>query len=358
MMWRNMSALMITGILAVNQQAYAKQVVYPEVSDVEKPQIKAKYTAEQPNIKKQLSIGPTQSNTPTTYSQPTLEPFNVLQQTASTLGSQSSSNSGGYVGEKPQTRVLTNDYPLRQSSSVPSKPTVRAKYSEHGIVSDLGVEKRKVYQYKQANGVMVFSDQQPLDADYQVLLYECFACRPDSTIDWYKIPLFTSHFASDVALAARQYQLDPALIRAVIHAESAFKPSAISKAGAKGLMQLMPATAKQTAQKNKIAFNNVKDLYDPNVNIMLGSAYYSELLKQFNGNRVLATAAYNAGPGSVRRWLRASNGTLDVMTFIETIPYTETREYVQAVLSYRMIYQHNKQSGDSMFSPKELSDKY
>jgi soluble lytic murein transglycosylase len=91
---------------------------------------------------------------------------------------------------------------------------------------------------------------------------------------------------------------------------------------------------------------------------MLGSAYYSELLKQFNGNRVLATAAYNAGPGSVRRWLRASNGTLDVMTFIETIPYTETREYVQAVLSYRMIYQHNKQSGDSMFSPKELSDKY
>lgn len=158
--------------------------------------------------------------------------------------------------------------------------------------------------------------------------------------------------------ASKKYQVNIDEIRAISRRESAFYPYATSGVGARGLMQLMPATAKQTAQKNKIAFNNVKDLYDPNVNIMLGSAYYSELLKQFNGNRVLATAAYNAGPGSVRRWLRASNGTLDVMTFIETIPYTETREYVQAVLSYRMIYQHNKQSGDSMFSPKELSDKY
>jgi soluble lytic murein transglycosylase len=123
-------------------------------------------------------------------------------------------------------------------------------------------------------------------------------------------------------------------------------------------MQLMPATAKQTAKRNKIPFNNVKDLYDPKVNIMLGSAYYSELLKQFDQNRVLATAAYNAGPGSVKRWLKDSNGRLDVMSFIETIPYTETREYVQAVLSYRMIFQQNKSSKDGMFSRKELSYRY
>ena len=123
-------------------------------------------------------------------------------------------------------------------------------------------------------------------------------------------------------------------------------------------MQLMPATAKQTAKKNKIPFNNVKDLYDPKVNIMLGSAYYSELLKQFDQNRVLATAAYNAGPGSVRRWLRQSNGSLDVMSFIETIPYTETREYVQAVLSYRMIFQQQKSLSEGMFSSKELSYRY
>ena len=158
--------------------------------------------------------------------------------------------------------------------------------------------------------------------------------------------------------ASKKYNVNIDEIRAISRRESAFYPYATSGVGARGLMQLMPATAKQTAQKNKIAYKDVKDLYDPKVNIMLGSAYYSELLKQFNNNRVLATAAYNAGPGSVRRWLRASNGSLDAMTFIETIPYTETREYVQAVLSYRMIFQQNGQSNDSMFSSNELSYRY
>ncbi|MGB6137009.1 MAG: transglycosylase SLT domain-containing protein, partial [Shewanella sp.] len=158
--------------------------------------------------------------------------------------------------------------------------------------------------------------------------------------------------------ASKKYNVNIDEIRAISRRESAFYPYATSGVGARGLMQLMPATAKQTAKKNKIPFKQVKDLYDPKVNIMLGSAYYSELLKQFDQNRVLATAAYNAGPGSVRRWLKASNGTLDVMTFIETIPYTETREYVQAVLSYRMIFQQKDQSTNSMFSPKELSYRY
>ncbi|WP_350432988.1 transglycosylase SLT domain-containing protein [Shewanella sp. H8] len=158
--------------------------------------------------------------------------------------------------------------------------------------------------------------------------------------------------------ASKKYAVNIDEIRAISRRESAFYPYATSGVGARGLMQLMPATAKQTAKKNKIRFNNVKDLYDPKVNIMLGSAYYSELLKQFNQNRVLATAAYNAGPGSVRRWLRQSNGSLDVMSFIETIPYTETREYVQAVLSYRMIFQQKNATKDGMFSEKEFSYRY
>ncbi|RPA51317.1 lytic transglycosylase [Shewanella vesiculosa] len=158
--------------------------------------------------------------------------------------------------------------------------------------------------------------------------------------------------------ASKKFSVNIDEIRAISRRESAFYLYATSGVGARGLMQLMPATAKQTAKRNKIPFNNVKDLYDPKVNIMLGSAYYSELLKQFDQNRVLATAAYNAGPGSVKRWLKDSNGRLDVMSFIETIPYTETREYVQAVLSYRMIFQQNKSSKDGMFSRKELSYRY
>lgn len=307
MIWRSGAVLLVTGLLSVFQ-IQAKQVVYPEVAEVEKPQIKAKYVADQPSDKKQLSIQPTENSTRKIYNKPTLEPFNVLQQNTSPANKQSSS-AGRYVGDKPQTPVLTNDYPLGKSSAIPNKPTIKAKYSDNGIVDDLGVEKRKVYQYKQANGVMVFSDQQPIDAEYQVLLYECFACRPDSTIDWYKIPLFTTHYATDVALAAHQYQLDPALIRAVIHAESAFKPAAVSKAGAKGLMQLMPGTASDMGVDNPF---NAKQ------NIRGGSRYLAQLLAQFNGDLDLACAAYNAGPTTVTQYRGIP-------------PYPETQAYVKRV---------------------------
>jgi len=158
--------------------------------------------------------------------------------------------------------------------------------------------------------------------------------------------------------ASKKYTVNIDEIRAIARRESAFYPYATSGAGARGLMQLMPATAKQTAKRHKLKFNNVKDLYIPKLNIMLGSAYYSELLQQFDQNRVLATAAYNAGPRSVRRWLSASKGRLDVMSFIETIPYRETREYVQAVLSYRMIFQQKDHPNVGMFSSQELSYDY
>lgn len=158
--------------------------------------------------------------------------------------------------------------------------------------------------------------------------------------------------------ASKLYQVDIDEIRAIARRESAFYPYATSGVGARGLMQLMPATAKETARKNKLSFKNKIQLYQVDYNVQLGSAYYSQLLKQFDQNRVLATAAYNAGPHRVTRWLKESNGTLDVMSFIETIPFKETREYVQAVLSYRMIYQHNKNINASMFSEQEMAFAY
>lgn len=309
MLWRNELALLIIVLLFCAAQVHAKQVVYPQVEETTKPQIKAKYRVEEPTEKKQLQLKPTQNNAQGNSSKPTLEAFNVLTPNSPKSINDQLSLNGGYVGDKPQPRTLTNDYPLSQSSSATRKPNVKAQYSENGIVSDLGVEKRKVYQYKQANGIMVFSDQQPLDADYQVLLYECFACRPDSTIDWYKIPLFTSHFATDVALAAHKYQLDPALIRAVIHAESAFKPGAVSKAGAKGLMQLMPGTASDMGVDNPL---------NAQQNIRGGSRYLAQLLAQFNGDLDLACAAYNAGPSTVTQYRGIP-------------PYPETQAYVKRV---------------------------
>ncbi|MGS0680049.1 transglycosylase SLT domain-containing protein [Shewanella sp. 125m-7] len=158
--------------------------------------------------------------------------------------------------------------------------------------------------------------------------------------------------------ASKKYAVDIDEIRSISRRESAYYPNATSGVGARGYMQLMPATAKQTANKTKLPYRGIKSLYDANLNIALGSAYYSGLLKQFDQNRVLATASYNAGPHRINSWLKKSDGKLDVVSFIESIPYRETREYVQAVLSYRVIYQVKQDKSPELLSEQELTFDY
>ena len=158
--------------------------------------------------------------------------------------------------------------------------------------------------------------------------------------------------------ASKQQQVNIDELRAIARRESAFYPYATSRVGARGLMQLMPATAKETAKKAGVKYKGTPSLYVNEINIRLGSTYYASLLKRFNNNRVLATAAYNAGPHRVKRWLQKTNGELDVVAFIEAIPFTETREYVQAVLSYRVIYQIKQGKKTELFSAQELDFKY
>ncbi len=134
---------------------------------------------------------------------------------------------------------------------------------------------------------------------------------------------------------------------AVTRQESAFMIQAESHVGAMGLMQLMPATAKETAQRYGIPLANPRSAVNPSTNIQLGTAYLSQVLEQFKGNRVLASAAYNAGPGRVRQWLRdAKHLPYDV--WVESIPFDETRLYVQNVLTYSVIY------GEKLQAPMPL----
>lgn len=175
-----------------------------------------------------------------------------------------------------------------------------------GVTLDQG---EKVYHYISASGGLVFSDHAPQQGHYQVLLFDCYACKPLSNINWNAIPLFTSKYQQQIAMAARESQLEPALIRAVIHAESAFKAAAVSKTGAQGLMQLMPATANELG---------VSDAFHPEQNILAGSRYLAQLLKRFNGDIVLACAAYNAGASRVEQY----NGVP---------PFPETQAYVERV---------------------------
>jgi soluble lytic murein transglycosylase len=139
-------------------------------------------------------------------------------------------------------------------------------------------------------------------------------------------------------MQARNQGIQAAWVLGVMRRESAFDASAASNADAYGLMQLILPTAKIMGRKQGLSINSKEDVLQPDTNIQLGSAYLSQLLKRFNGNYVQATAAYNAGPGRPPQW--APNIPLNADQWIETIPFTETREYVQAVLAYTTIYDH------------------
>ncbi|HMA52513.1 MAG TPA: lytic transglycosylase domain-containing protein, partial [Magnetospirillaceae bacterium] len=135
-----------------------------------------------------------------------------------------------------------------------------------------------------------------------------------------------------------------------------FHADAVSGAGAKGLMQLMPATAAQIAKALKVAFKKKDNLSaqltsNPQLNVKLGSAYVGDLLNDFNGSYLLTAAAYNAGPGRVRHWVKdmgdPRTSDVDPIDWIESIPYWETRDYVQRVLEATQIYRRKLGSANS-----------
>ena len=134
--------------------------------------------------------------------------------------------------------------------------------------------------------------------------------------------------------------VERALVLALVRQESNFRPDAISSAGARGLMQIMPGTAHETARNLRIGFSRNRLTEDPSYNIRLGRAYLANMLRNFDGSYVLAIAAYNAGPYTVRRWLREHGDPQDgdVIDWIETLPYPETRNYIQRVLEALQVY--------------------
>ncbi|HST44935.1 MAG TPA: lytic transglycosylase domain-containing protein [Luteimonas sp.] len=143
----------------------------------------------------------------------------------------------------------------------------------------------------------------------------CYACASTPGVNFGTLRLNTTAFQSEVQAAAREFGVEEAVIRAIMHAESAYNPNALSRVGAQGLMQLMPATARRFG---------VDNAFDPGQNIRGGVQYLAWLLKRFNGDLTLAAAGYNAGEGAVDRHKGVP-------------PYSETRRYVErvAVLAQR-----------------------
>ena len=152
--------------------------------------------------------------------------------------------------------------------------------------------------------------------------------------------------------------MDPYLIFAVARQESHFSHDAKSGAGAMGLMQLLPSTARATARKAGVPYRRSWDLLKPSTNINLGTFYLNSLLDRFDDNRFLAAAAYNAGPTRVSRWLKDTDNRLPFDAWIETIPYGETRKYVQNVLYYSVVYAYRTGNKATLLRKNEAGKKW
>jgi soluble lytic murein transglycosylase len=148
--------------------------------------------------------------------------------------------------------------------------------------------------------------------------------------------LYPRPHADAVAAAAKLTEVEPQLVYGVIRQESLFRADAASSAGALGLAQLMPGTARATARRWQLPAPQRADLFDPNVNITLAAAHVAELLQRFDAALPVALGAYNAGEAAAARWLPAEAVDSDV--WVENIPYNETRAYVRRVLWHSLVY--------------------
>lgn len=186
-----------------------------------------------------------------------------------------------------------------------------------------------IYKSLQADGSLRFADHPPIAGEYELVkLHDCFACQPKSSINWQQTDLFLTPYRQAINAAAHAFEVEPALIRALIHAESAFNPNARSAKGAMGLTQLMPATAKELGVSNPFIATE---------NIFGGVRYLSALLKQYHGNIALASAAYNAGSGAVKKYAGVP-------------PYAETQAYVQRVQWLYQRYKKHLHAASSTYS--------
>lgn len=165
-----------------------------------------------------------------------------------------------------------------------------------------------IYRYIDEKGAVIFTDT-PTHAGFKVYIYERAAYRTLSARNYYP-------YRNAVLRACTLYEMDEALIRAVIEVESDYNRYAVSRAGARGLMQLMPETMQHMGVKNP---------WDPVQNIQAGTKYLKSLLKKFSGNKRLALAAYNAGPNNVIR-------------YGDVPPYEQTENYVRKVMNRYLDY--------------------
>ena len=222
----------------------------------------------------------------------------------------------------PKNTAAHTDYrtePAGATAAVDATPAADVATKTDASYPTNEVRRGAVYKVAKSNGITEYTNVRPARGAYQMLftyIATCFACNVHSTVDFMHTPLNVNAFNGEIAAAASEFGVDPAFVRAIVHAESAFNPNAISLKGAQGLMQLMPGTASDLGVNNP---------FDAVQNIRGGTQYLSQLLKQFNGDEKLAAAAYDAGAQNVQKYKGVP-------------PFDETQVYVQRVAQLRQRY--------------------
>ncbi len=194
------------------------------------------------------------------------------------------------------------------------------------LVALSGVAQATMFIYQLPDGTRVITDHQVYNKNYKLVRTGQTSSGMGQILASKNRQFFradTSAYDRLIRLTAKQHHIDRALVKAIIHAESAFNPYATSSKGARGLMQLMPSTAE---------IYGVRDIYDPRQNIGAGVRHLKYLLKKYRNNSHLAIAAYNAGEGAIKRYRGVP-------------PYKETRRYVKKVLRYKRHYKKVQKRG-------------
>ncbi|UQB43295.1 lytic transglycosylase domain-containing protein [Thiomicrospira microaerophila] len=239
---------------------------------------------------------------------------------------------------------------LKQSYNLSSQPlsnpaqlqAVKQAYPALDLIENLLAIGWRVNATREWNHLLGQANEQDLTAiaqiahQWQAYVFSFRALAQGR--QWDQLELrFPTPYQQPVMQNAEKNQLDPAWIYSIIRRESAYQTDIRSSAGAVGLMQLRPSTARYIGQQRGLSRQTYQNLTDAQSNIQLGSAYLRYLLEKFDGHMVKATAAYNAGPRRVNDWLPPNN-SLDADQWIDAIPFNETRKYVKAVLEHKIIF--------------------
>ncbi len=171
----------------------------------------------------------------------------------------------------------------------------------------------------------------------------------------YQAALFPYHYEKEITQAAEEEKIDPYFVMALIRQESAFNPEARSPTDALGLMQVMPSLAHKIAKKKKVNFKKSSELFNPSINLKIGTRELRNRLEDFNESELLAAASYNAGLNVVKSWLKLRYKDNPV-EFIEVIPYEETRSYVRLIIRNKIFYQRLFSKNSFLFPEDTLSE--